>query len=378
MMQIMRADDATMNSIVPAHGQPAYGLTSHTLKIGDGVTTWENLPKVGEALSVIDIPAQANLNDYENPGWYKCELNGIVTTLSNTPTSNAFFLEVGRHAGVYQRLVEFMTDYPKVYFRNYYYEANPQWGSWYRQYTTVDKPPVSWDEVSSKPSTFPPSSHEHFYLKTEGDNRNVATTPDDYNNAFTFRGLKTQAAISGPVTDLSYLLGLRGWADSSGGPTHELLFNSAGVYHRKGAITWGSWAKFYTSRDTIPLANGGTGATSAQGIRTNLGMSGSPMYSLWNGSSNLTSQLTISGIAANPGYNTFILIFKEGYAGYKIPIVLPFSYVPDSKGTIFDVGDASTGAHSRFYAWKSSGNLYLLQYGYIGSGASLVAVYGRY
>ena len=115
-----------------------------------------------------------------------------------------------------------------------------------------------------------------------------------------------------------------------------------------------------------------------QGVRTNLGMSGSPMYSLWSGNSNLTSQLTISGIAANPGYNTFILIFKEGYAGYRIPIVLPFSYVPDSKGSIFDVGDASTGAHIRFYAWKGSGNLYLSRYGYIGQGADLVAVYGRY
>ena len=184
---------------------------------------------------------------------------------------------------------------------------------------------------------------------------------------------------SSPAGSFAYLMGLRGWSDSSGGDSHELAFTNDGVYHRTGATTsWGSWAKLYTSRDTIPIANGGTGATSAQGARTNLGFSGSPMYALWSGNNNLTSQLTLSGLGANPGYNTFIFIFAEGYAGYRIPIAIPFSIIPSSKSLIFEVGSGSTGAFSRFYVWKNASNLYLQQYGYIGSGGSLRTVYGRY
>ena len=43
-----------------------------------------------------------------------------------------------------------------------------------------------------------------------------------------------------------------------------------------------------------------------------------------------------------------------------------------------DQGSSGTGAFSRFYVWKDASNLYLQQYGYIGSGGSLRTVYGRY
>lgn len=115
------------------------------------------------------------------------------------------------------------------------------------------------------------SNHTHFYLQTEGDYRDYNTTPNDYYNNFVFRGIKTQNAIGTPAGSYAYLMGLRGWSDSSGGDSHELAFVNAGVYHRMGATTsWGSWAKLYTSRDTIPIVNGGTGAASTVGARSNL------------------------------------------------------------------------------------------------------------
>ena len=85
-----------------------------------------------------NIPANANLNSYTTPGFYYCPANATVATFTNCPTKNAFFMIVGRHAGTYQEIIEYMTTSPKRYMRNYY---NNAWGSWYRVYTTADAPP---------------------------------------------------------------------------------------------------------------------------------------------------------------------------------------------------------------------------------------------
>ena len=105
------------------------------------------------------------------------------------------------------------------------------------------------------------------YLVTEGDNRTVATKPNDYVSNFVFKGLKTNTYIGSPSNDTySYLFGLRGWSDSSGGNSHEIAFNDSGIYIRKGATTsWSSWAKVATIGD-IPTslpANGGNSDTVA-------------------------------------------------------------------------------------------------------------------
>ena len=60
-----------------------------------------------------------------------------MATLGNKPTSNAFFMLVGKHAGTHQLLVEYMASGFKVYMRNYY---SSTWGAWVRVYTTIDKP----------------------------------------------------------------------------------------------------------------------------------------------------------------------------------------------------------------------------------------------
>lgn len=108
---------------------------------------------------------------------------------------------------------------------------------------------VAWDNITGKPSSFTPSSHTHYELATIGDQRNVATTPDTYKNRFIFQGLKGKATINNPSTDTySYLLGLRGWSDASGGDSHELAFNNTGIYWRHGATaTWGSWNRLVTN-----------------------------------------------------------------------------------------------------------------------------------
>ena len=88
-------------------------------------------------------------------------------------------------------------------------------------------------EIDSKLSGKANSNHSHYSITTVADNRNTNTTPNDYRNTFIFQGLKDNSKINSPSSDTySYLLGLRGWNDSSGGNSHELAFNNTGVYWR--------------------------------------------------------------------------------------------------------------------------------------------------
>lgn len=111
------------------------------------------------------------------------------------------------------------------------------------------KPGYSWGEISGKPSTFTPSSHTHSYIVPDGDYRYVATTPNDYDRKLKFAGIKVSSTIGSPTTNTyAYLVGLRGYGDSSGGNSHEIAFYEGGISHRDGASTaWGSWKQFIDS-----------------------------------------------------------------------------------------------------------------------------------
>ena len=73
------------------------------------------------------IAANSDLNDIKGEGWYFCVSNNTAATFSNCPTNRAFYLEVHKHAGTYQHIVEFSVTGAKHYHRNYY---NDVWGSW--------------------------------------------------------------------------------------------------------------------------------------------------------------------------------------------------------------------------------------------------------
>lgn len=277
MIQIMRAEDADLNPIVPAHGQPAYGLTSHTLKIGDGVTTWENLPKVGEALQVADVPAGADLDNYVNPGWYKCGLSATVQTLANSPTSDAFFLEVGQHAGVYQRLVEFLSNSPRIFFRNYYDGDNPPWGGWHREYTTADPPSLS--DVSgvlpvSKGGTSATNARDaRWTLEVPTSRPDVTTHPDQIEES----GFYLVSEQEGIPHAYSQMIVAHGGGDTIAqidipyDPAHgfpKIRFGNPPVVG--GVGTYHGWYDLYTSQAPIPVSSGGTGASDPATARIRL------------------------------------------------------------------------------------------------------------
>jgi len=134
--------------------------------------------------------------------------------------------------------------------------------------------PTNWGNVSGKPSSYPPSAHGHYYLADEGDNRSTATTPDTYNNfpnsphgGIAFRGLKYCTTIGlNSGTTYAYLLGLRGWGNSSGGNAHEIAFTDNGIYVRNGSSTaWGNWNKLNTNTITSQTSDPGAGSSLATG-----------------------------------------------------------------------------------------------------------------
>lgn len=134
----------------------------------------------------------------------------------------------------------------------------------------------AWTDITGKPSTFTPSTHYHYELKTIGDQRTISTTPNTYVDKLIFQGLKAQSYIGNPggTSGYSYLLGLRGWGDSSGGDAHELAFNNNGIYCRHGSTTtWGNWSKIFTSADTY------TGTLTSSQVTTALGYIPGPSYS---------------------------------------------------------------------------------------------------
>ena len=88
---------------------------------------------------------------------------------------------------------------------------------------------------------------------TEGDNRNVSTSPSDYKHNMRWRGIKTSSAISlNQGTDYAYLLGLKGWVDSTGGKAREIAFTDGGIFTRLASddANWGSWKKLVEENDS--------------------------------------------------------------------------------------------------------------------------------
>ena len=122
-------------------------------------------------LNVNNIAASTNLNNLTTPGFYYCPANATVATLVNSPTVNAFFLIVGKHAGVYQEIVEYVTGNPKRFMRNQY---SGTWGSWYRVFTTGNVP--TYAEVGAAASGHNHAGvYESVFSKNNAFNKNFGT-----------------------------------------------------------------------------------------------------------------------------------------------------------------------------------------------------------
>ena len=105
--------DPTLGGALQVHNKPAYFLGG---------------------IDPIYIPENSNLDDYQKPGTYRCHLNAVAATISNTPVNLAFSLTVEQHAGVKQTFTEYTHQTPRMWVRNYY---NGSWGEWRGVYVSV-------------------------------------------------------------------------------------------------------------------------------------------------------------------------------------------------------------------------------------------------
>lgn len=180
---------------------------------------------------------QTDANDDTNT-WRKVQLNG-VDKLGNGISTNPLNIKAGSNVTITESSGTFTFAATDTTYES---KAAASGGTAVSLVTTGEK--YTWNNKAN-------SSHTHSSITTVGDNRSVATKPSDYGNKIIFQGLKYGTTIGSPSSDTySYLIGLRGWADSSGGNAHELAFNDTGIYIRNGATTtWGNWKKLATISD---------------------------------------------------------------------------------------------------------------------------------
>ena len=84
---------------------------------------------IARKLDAIEISENEDLNSYQKEGCYRCSLVGVVGTLANCPTTQAFALIVHRTtaSGYTQRLEVFEPSSPQIFYRTVY---NGRWGEW--------------------------------------------------------------------------------------------------------------------------------------------------------------------------------------------------------------------------------------------------------
>ncbi|MCI9137774.1 MAG: BppU family phage baseplate upper protein [Lachnospiraceae bacterium] len=122
--------------------------TTNITSIGNGTVTgaldklnnikYAASDSIGGAANYLNanwIPPDTDLNNLTTPGFYYNGSNADVATFKNCPTGDAFFLIVGKHAGVYQELVTYPTASPIIYMRNFYLDT---WGSWQHTITSLN------------------------------------------------------------------------------------------------------------------------------------------------------------------------------------------------------------------------------------------------
>lgn len=226
----------------------AYGHKAQELVTQDGTkyirvfTTewkaWKAVAYKDDVLGVKDIASYTNLNSITTIGFYQCVENAIAATLTNCPTTNAFYMTVGKHAGTYQEIVEYTTTAPKRYMRNCYENT---WGEWYRVYTTANKPTL--DELGAAAAT-----HAHTALTPVLLTNENLDDIKPYETTYYYAAGENQVTNSPVATGSPF--GLISYRSATGHRTQELV-SSNKKYIRTYTTAWSDWQQLLYAGDVV-------------------------------------------------------------------------------------------------------------------------------
>ena len=225
-------------------------------------------------------------NDYNN----KIVFSGLKSTSKigypSTPTGYAYVVGLrgwGDNSGGYAWEVGFSNS--GIFVRN---GETTSWNPWYRIYTSADKPTkadiglgnvdntadstksvkyatsagsanaVTWNNVTSKPSTFTPASHTHDYLTIYGNRPTSADFAPGTNGAGSmFHFVASSNMTTGKPPQEGNILQMN-WDYTNGYDTQLALSNDnpiADMYIRNQRNgTWGSWSTVLSSSNYTKYA----------------------------------------------------------------------------------------------------------------------------
>lgn len=211
---------------------------------------------------------------------------------------------------------------------------------------------VGWDKITSKPSTYAPSSHDHSRLVGINDTRSTNYTPATERTEFkvTFQGNGTNSVSDGG--SWYTLMHIPRYPDSSGGYGSQIaLTDNENLWYRKGTSdsAWGNWRRIWHSGNFDPSsksdsshnhdgvymkqisANGFYGMTAngdaSNWVRTTV--NGIIPYASGGASSLGTSSWPFSEVYANNIYDNGVLL-ENKFA----PASHSHSYLPLSGGSL--------------------------------------------
>lgn len=150
------------------------------------------------------------------------------------------------------------------------------------------------------------------HLVPESADLNNYTTVGAYRIATA--AIAVSLANTPPNTSVGGRLIVSGMSGTSG-VVQILIFNTTNIQMwirvQNYLGTWGEWKKFFTQADTVPIENGGTGATSAEDALTALG-------AVSKSGDTMTGELKLGGGIATVGDTWNAFAFKSATSGNPV------------------------------------------------------------